>query len=73
MLPRIVIGSIGVVITYITIFFIAQATEGASIILPAEILYFFLLYGFLGCLVFIFVFPVILIVKGRKEGMNNKS
>lgn len=66
-LPKVVKGSIIVVIGYVILFFITKSLEGSSLILPVEVLYILLLYAFVGCLVFIFVLPVILIVEERKN------
>ncbi|MCM3569346.1 hypothetical protein [Neobacillus mesonae] len=69
-MPKVVIGSMISVIIYIVIFFLAKASEGSSLVIPVEFLYLFLVYAVGGCLLFVFVLPVLIIIgelKGRKE------
>jgi hypothetical protein len=72
-LPKVVIGSIVSVVVYIVIFFWAKASAGSSLVIPVELLYLFLVYAVGGCLLFVFVLPVLIVIgeiKGRKNRDN---
>jgi hypothetical protein len=72
-LPKVVIGSIVSVVVYMVIFFWAKASAGSSLIIPVEFLYLFLAYAVGGCLLFVFVLPVLIVIgelKGRKNRNN---
>ncbi|WP_158735875.1 hypothetical protein [Alteribacillus sp. YIM 98480] len=66
-MPKAVKGSIFVIIGYIILFFVTKNLEGASLIVPVETLYILLLYAGIGCLVFIFVLPAVLIIEETKK------
>jgi len=72
-LPRIVIGSILSVIVYIVIFFLAKASAGSSFLIPVEFLYLFLAYAVGGCLLFVFVLPVLIVIGELKERKNRQG
>ncbi|MFC4802113.1 hypothetical protein ACFPA1_22675 [Neobacillus sp. GCM10023253] len=71
-MPKVVLGSIMSVIAYMVIFFIAKASAGSSLVIPVEFLYLFLVYGVGGCLLFVFVLPVLIIV-GELKGKKNSN
>ena len=73
MLNKIVIGSTISVILYIIVFFLSNYVFlEPAIYVPAELMYLLLAYGFLGSLVFVFVFPVVLIINEKKDNSKNK-
>lgn len=73
MLNKIVIGSITSVILFIIVFFLSNYVFlEPAIYVPVELMYLCLVYGFVGCLVFVFVLPVILIINEKKDSSKSK-
>ncbi|KKK39972.1 hypothetical protein WQ57_01485 [Mesobacillus campisalis] len=71
-MPKVVIGSILSVIAYIILFILAEEFAGSSLIIPVEFLYLFLIYAVGGCLLFVFVLPILIII-GEFKGKKNKN